>query len=514
MTISAQSTNSYAFDEENEDWIQFKTTPDALIAKLHLQDRIPPRYIDMFLKLVCNEHFDTSKVSFRKTTDIDKSVASYRHARARQRSVFCYSSPSTRLPYDIFPLIIEHITRERLPLRTDDPLSCFGVLAPDENHPDRIASRLQALALTHRALTPLAQRALGQRILVHKGEHLRAVTRSPLLGPWTTELTMNLCFSSSEYDVSEESIDCALTTLREAPGLRFLRIRMPSHLNAENTPYLQQLLAEVGKLAQLETLWWIAPECAARYAKTDIEDVCRLVGGMPCLRNLVLRNARCGWAAFNEEAGVLTHNLRSLALGDFICPSGEDEPKCISWLLNSKFAYYPALTSLSLDLTANPDMLITALTSSSVFPYLHTLRIRFALPQPPSFFASLFSQINSSALPLRLHTLQLSLERPPPRYSAPIFNEKMFAHIPSSVRVLQLALFQLSDSTEWSVQELELAGALKDRARRHLLLPKLQALEITEPPQRYPLGWGLLRAACKKRGCTFTVRRVIKSGFA
>jgi len=280
----------YAFDEESEEWVPFKSTSDALVAKLHLEAQIPPRYIDTFLDLLRRKDFNASKLSFARTTDIDNSVADYRKHRARERAKH-YEFPTTRLPFDIFTHIVDQIAAERLQLRTDNPSSCFGVLANGESRPEFISSRLKALALVHRSLTPLAQRALGERIFVQQKEHLVALGRSPLLGPWTTELVINTHFAPPVFLTHEETVDCVISIIRRAPHLKFLHIKTAPYLDEEGAQHLKRLLGAIGELKSLEALWWMARDKTSRFAKVDVEDVCRVISGMPRLRTLALRNA-------------------------------------------------------------------------------------------------------------------------------------------------------------------------------------------------------------------------------
>ncbi|KAH8108518.1 hypothetical protein DFH11DRAFT_1084414 [Phellopilus nigrolimitatus] len=513
--------NSYVFDEESEDLVHFDSTTDALIAKLHLENHIPPRFIDSFLDILRNEQFDSAQVSFKKSTDIDKSIADYRFGRSLHRAKYC-DLQNSRLPYDIFPLIMEKITQDRLPLRTDDPSSCFGVLSPEQGFPSCIASRLQALALTHRALTPLAQRKLGQRIFMQRAEHLRALRRSPLLGPWTTELIVNMYFSEPTHCTPEEIVDSVVAILRRAPGLQFLRIRTPPYLDLESAPCRQRLLSAVGALAQLETLCWIAPEPSSRHARADIEDICRFTRTMPRLRALVLRNVRCGWVAFDTEAAAQSHQLRALSLSDVTCPVAYSAPSCISWLLGSGSgsSAVTQLTTLSLDLTTNFSELAPELVISPARPHLRVLRLRLARPPPHGFFARIFApdkDAGALASP-QLHTLQLCLERPSAWRVTLLTAENMLAHIPQSVRVLQLVFFHLSSTgidSEWTRQEEEIARFLEtEKESGEAALPLLNALEIKTPVQHWPYRWMRLRAVCEARNCALTMRREGHAGFA
>lgn len=188
-----ERTAPFAFDEETDEWIPFRNRSDALIARLYLDESLPSRHIDTFLELLRTAEFKPSELSFTKTTEIDAGIANYRQVRARGRAMH-YEFPTTKLPYDIFENIIEQIALERDPLSTEDPSSCFGSHRHRRAKPrDSIAARLKSLSLVHRSLTPLAQKALGQRIFAQHKELVQALAEEP----FTRILDSQACFQQS-----------------------------------------------------------------------------------------------------------------------------------------------------------------------------------------------------------------------------------------------------------------------------------------------------------------------------
>lgn len=511
---STSNDAQFAFDDENEEWIPFKSTTDALVAKLHLEAQIPPRYIDTFLELMRRKDFNASKLSFSRTTDIDNSIADFRKHRARERAKH-YEFPTTRLPFDIFTHIVDQIAAERLPLRTDDPSSCFGVRAIGESRTELISSRLKVLALVHRSLTPLAQRALGERIFVQQKEHLVALARSPLLGPWTSELVINTHFAPPVVLTPEEIMDCAISIIRRAPHLRFLRIKTAPYLDEEGAQHLKRLLEAIGELKSLEVLWWMARDKTSRFAKVDVEDVCRVISGMPRLRTLALRNVRCGWVPFGVEdanatevvQALIPHKLENLSLTnvEFVV---HNAPMSLSWLLSPTTPILPTLTSLTIDLTSVDTILAVLSTSTSVLANLQVLRLRVSRPLPSHISACLFSPFTPSS---PLHTVQLWVS--PSFTTSLVTASAFFSHLPACVRTLHLSFYQLGEQELlWAQQESQLEAFLAHPTL--VSLPDLRTLKIDMPLMRVPWMWNRLGDVCRKRKVDVVVRRDSHAGFS
>lgn len=378
--------------------IHFATPTDALLAELHLVQRVPARYIDAFLQLLKTPRFDPETLSFTRTVDIDAGVAAFRGVRSQRRLEDGSGQGwvGSRLCYDLVPLLVEKIVEDREPLHaTPDGTTVTATLPPSH-----VTSRLKALALAHRVFTLPAQRALGGRIVVSRAEHLRALTQSSLLGPWTHALLVHSAFASAcefQYACAEEALAALAGVLGRATGLKYLKLRTPGAVH--DPAALTAVLDAVRKLSGLETLVWLAPLHAGRYGRVDVERVCEVVKAMPSLHTLVLQNVRAGWISLDQDnesigdAGEMEveafstrspsrgHNLKSLSLTGVDCPIDPLGTPSISWLLSSTNPNNGGgVTDLSLDLSTNADTLAAAFASSSTLARLHTLRLAFSRP--------------------------------------------------------------------------------------------------------------------------------------
>ncbi|KAL5519718.1 hypothetical protein ACEPAG_1378 [Sanghuangporus baumii] len=526
---------SRVFDEESGAWIQYTTPTNALIAKLHLESQIPAPYINSFLEVLHNPQFELKKLAFKSCGDIDRSVAEYRRAQSVQRATMITSDIEfpTRacLPYDIFSLLIDVIVHERLPLWTDDPSSFFGSgKSSGGTAPDRIASRLKALALTHRTLTPLAQRALGQRIIVHNAEHLRALSRSPLLGPWTTELLLNLNFpcggASSSFTGTEDILYCVVEILQSPllSELRNLRVRSPVYIAREGKGYLTRLLEIIGSLQKLESLCWTTPDRAMRSACVDVEDILRSTCTLMNLRRLAVHNARCGWVDIRPDEDILRFRLEELSLTNILYPAGPLEDTCISRLLqdsdvNSTSGLSSTLGSLTYEDARGNSIASILASSSSVLSRLHSLHLK--LPHPPG--AGYLSRIFGYSYPFannrpkpstlvrkvdspgNLRTLHITSDY---SGSSGILTEDALSYVPHTVRTLRLTLLRLSpvDCGRCSAQKNELLRFLDRLEREDRVLDELEII-VEKPGPTSQFSWDDINDMTTAKGCKITVKR-------
>ena len=443
-------------DEENDEWIDYPSPTDALIAKLHLESRVPASHINLFLDVLHNPYFDLRKLAFKSCSDIDRSVAAYRRVESAKRSLRTTSEidfpTKARLPIDIFPLVIAAIVQERPPLGNDDQLSLFGT----NISPDRIASRLKALALTHRTLTPLAQRALGQRIVVQNAEQLRALARSPLLGPWTTELLLGLNFPCGTFAGTEEVLRCAAEVLRDPflSELKHLRIRSPATLSPRSRDCLLGLLDAIGSLNKLEALCWVTPDMAPQYMRVTMQDILHSVCKLKSLRQLAVHNAICGWKGFHPQADSVRFRLEELSLTNIMYSAWPLHETCVSWLLRNPdteafSGSSPILRSLTLGY-ARANSLESVLTSSpGILSQLHSLHLKFTSPPGPSFFSRVFENSSPSTysrpMSSRANGWNLTILRISCDFSNAntILTEDALSRIPRAVRSLHLTLHHL-----------------------------------------------------------------------
>lgn len=525
------NAQSRVFDEESSAWIHYTIPTNALIAKLHLESQIPAPYINSFLEVLHNSQFDLRKLAFKSCGDIDRSVAEYRRAQTVQRATMVTSDIEfpTRalLPYDIFVLLIDAIAHERLPLWTDDSSSFFGSgKSSGGAAPDRISSRLKALALTHRTFTPLAQRALGQRIIVQNAEQLRALSRSPLLGLWTTELLLNLNFprrgASSSFTGTEDILYCVTEILRSPllSELKHLRIRSPIYIARESRGCLIRVLEVIGSLKKLESLCWTTPDRAMRSACVDVEDILRSTCTLMNLRRLAFHNARCGWVDFRPDEDILRFRLEELSLTNILYPAGPLEDTCISWLLQdsnvkSTSGLSSTLGSLTYEDTRGNSIGSILASSSSILSRLHSLHLK--LPHPPraGYFSRIFGYSHSiadfrplSALmrkadsPGNLRTLHITCDY---SGSSGILTEDALSCLPHTVRTLRLTLLRLSpvDCGRCSAQKDELLRFL-DREDR--TLDKLEII-VEKPGPTSQYSWDDINDRVTAKGTRIAVRK-------
>ncbi|KAL5524229.1 hypothetical protein ACEPAF_9369 [Sanghuangporus sanghuang] len=523
---------SRVFDEESGAWIQYTTPTNALIAKLHLESQIPAPYIDSFLEVLHNSQFDSKKLAFKSCGDIDRSVAEYRRAQTVQRATMVTSDiefpTKAYLPYDIFALLIDAIAHERLPLWTDDLSTFFGSGKSSSGAaPDRIASRLKALALTHRILTPLAQRALGQRIIVHNAEQLRALSRSPLLGPWTTELLLNLNFplggASSSFTGTEDILYCVTEILRSPllSELRHLRVRSPIYIARESRGYLIRVLEVIGSLKKLESLCWSTPDRAMRSACVDVEDILRSTCTLMNLRRLAVHNARCGWVDFRPDEDILRFRLEELSLTNILYPAGPLEDTCISWLLQdsdvkSTSGLSSTLGSLTYEDARGNSIGSILASSSNILSRLHSLHLK--LPHPPiaGYFSRIFGYSHPVAdlrpppstlmrkadRPGNLRTLHITCDY---SGSSGILTEDALSCVPHTVRTLRLTLLRLSpvDCGRCSAQKDELLRFLDCEDR---VLDKLEII-VEKPGPSSQYSWDDINDRVTVKGTRIAVRK-------
>lgn len=312
-----QRTNNLAYDQEFGEWIPFSSPADALVAALHLRDGIPPRHVNSFLSVLRDPALDVSKLSFSHITDIDKFVGEYRQERSLDRARQ-FDFASRKLPLDAFGNIISIIAAERLPLSTDDQSMPAGAMLKHILHQETdVSEQLKTLALVHPTLTPLAQCALGERILALEWPQSEALQRSPLIGPWTYDLALGMQ-GRTEFEFSPSDMaDVCRNIIARTPNLRFLRLDTSRELGSEA---LAKLLDSITRLKSLNTLYLLMGD-TRRSMKLNMDDVCRSIACMPKLRTLVLKNAQYQWRSpdaekdgLSQDLQLATHNLETLSL--------------------------------------------------------------------------------------------------------------------------------------------------------------------------------------------------------
>jgi len=186
-------------DSEASLRIRYATASDAILARLSLTERVPPRMMDLVISAIRDPLFDPKELTSKRSADIYLQAMKSRMQDTTsldRRSGY----PPNIFPQDVLVNIIDILKAEALSALAKLSVSEYqlrGVLwdslCTEELTALHLArTTLAVCSLVHTSWFIVARRALGTILLSLKGSALHDALRSPCFGDWTTEVCLTL----------------------------------------------------------------------------------------------------------------------------------------------------------------------------------------------------------------------------------------------------------------------------------------------------------------------------------